>query len=170
MTPSIVGWHYRYVFFFERYYVGRALYLVHVLLVTNPYFSWRLLKCFVCAHVRGSCDQLLPAIAGTGPRVILADNHTAHHSSVLEELFLMNGHLLVHGPIHSPGFAPAEWGFSHGITFSQLHEDWLRVHPKEYPQVFAAGLRSITAEYMRAYFADAHFPVPGLPYKPYLGE
>jgi hypothetical protein len=76
----------------------------------------------------------------------------------------------VHGPIHSPGFAPAEWGFSHGITFSQLHEDWLRVHPKEYPQVFAAGLRSITAEYMRAYFADAHFPVPGLPYKPYLGE
>ena len=71
-----------------------------------------MLRVYACAG-GGSCDQLLPAIDGTGPRVILADNHTAHHSSVLEELFLMNGQMLVHGPIHSPGFAPAEWGFSH---------------------------------------------------------
>ena len=66
--------------------------------------------------------------------------------------------------------APAEWAFSHAVKFAQLHESWLREHPDEYAQVFAAGLRSITAEYMQAYFADAHFPVPGLPYKPYLGD
>ena len=50
-----------------------------------------------------------------------------------------------------------------------MFEAWLLQHPKEYAQVFAAGLRSITPEYMQVYFADAHFFVPGLPYKPYLG-
>lgn len=100
----------------------------------------------------------------------MADNHTAHHFKGVQDLFLMNGHTLVRGSIHSPDFAPAEWGFSHAIKFAQLHEDWVRANPKDYPQVFAAGLRSLTPDYMRAYFADAHFPVPGLPYKPYLGE
>lgn len=46
----------------------------------------------------------------------------------------------------------------------------MRSHPADYPQVFAAGLRSLTPEYMSAYFTDAHFLVPGLPYKPYLGN
>ena len=114
--------------------------------------------------------QLLPALAANGPRIVMADNHTAHHFEGVQDLFLMNGHTLVRGSIHSPDFAPAEWGFSHAIKFAQYHEDWVRANPKDYPQVFAAGLRSLTPDYMRAYFADAHFPVPGLPYKPYLGE
>ena len=84
-------------------------------------------------------------------------------------LFNANGHLLIRGPIHSPDLAPAEWSFSHATKFTQMFEAWLLQHPKEYAQVFAAGLRSITPEYMQVYFADAHFFVPGLPYKPYLG-
>ena len=101
---------------------------------------------------------------------MLADNHNAHHFSGSRALFHANGHLLINGSIHSPDFAPAEWGFSHATTFATHYSDWMRSPPADYPQVFAAGLRSLTPEYMSAYFTDAHFLVPGLPYKPYLGN
>jgi len=114
--------------------------------------------------------QLIPALEGTGPRIVLADNHSSHHTAQMQALLNANGHKLINGSIHSPDMAPAEWGFAHSIKFSQTHESWLRQHPSEYAQVFAAGLRSITPEYMQTYFADAHFLVPGLEYKPYRGD
>ena len=71
--------------------------------------------------------QLLPALAGTGPRVVLADNHSAHNTAAVQALFNANGHLFFNRSIHSPDFAPAEWGFSHAITFVQHYSDWVRM-------------------------------------------
>jgi len=167
--------------------VGVVAYLIYQgTLNQDTFYAWVSLqvlwsfRCFGVSILRASTDlgpgccllcpcQLLPALKGTGPRVALADNHSAHHTAAMMALFNANGHLLIRGPIHSPDLAPAEWSFSHATKFTQMFEAWLLQHPKEYAQVFAAGLRSITPEYMQVYFADAHFFVPGLSYKPYLG-
>ena len=102
--------------------------------------------------------------------MVVGDKHSAHHGPLIQALFHANGHLLLNTSVHSCDFSPTEWAFSHAVKYAQRHEEWLLTHPSEYHQVFAAGLRSHTPEYTKAFFTDSHYPVEGLPYKPYLGN
>jgi len=77
---------------------------------------------------------------------------------------------MIRRPVHSPDFAWVEWFFAHAVSFCNHHHAWLLEHPEEFGQVFAAGLLSVTPEYARQYAADAHYNVPGLVFKPYLGS
>ena len=53
---------------------------------------------------------LMPALAGTGPRQTLKDNHSAHHQPAVDQLYLAAGHPLpLFGPVQTPQFAPVEW-------------------------------------------------------------
>ena len=114
--------------------------------------------------------HLIPALAGTGPRFIMCDNLSQHLGSEVEALLNAHGHILRPRAIHSPDHAPVEWCFSHATTYSQHHDAHLRAHPGDFGRVFAAGLDTLSSAYVRRYFADAHYLVPGEPYKPFLGD
>ena len=64
------------------------------------------LRCWLLYLFPNTCVvipcQLLPALAGTGPRILLMDNHSAHHNLELHALANANLHLVVYGSIHSP--------------------------------------------------------------------
>mmetsp|Transcript_40424 Transcript_40424/g.92804 ORF Transcript_40424/g.92804 Transcript_40424/m.92804 type:complete len:352 (+) Transcript_40424:147-1202(+) len=113
---------------------------------------------------------VLPAIANTGPRFIMCDNLSSHFGDEIRDLVSTHGHIMRPRAIHSPDHGPVEWCFSHATTFSHEHDAYLIEHPKEFGRVYAAGLDTLTAAYVRRYFAAAHYLVAGEPYKPYMGQ
>ena len=95
--------------------------------------SWPDSLHFICPHrICGLCFFGCRAAAPPGPRRHgpprrPGGHHSAHHTAAVQALFNANGHLFFNRFIHSPGFAPAEWGFSHAIAFAQHYSDWVRM-------------------------------------------
>jgi hypothetical protein len=114
--------------------------------------------------------HLIPAIAGTGRRFVMCDNLSQHLADEIQALLNAHGHIIRPRAIHSPDHAPVEWCFSHATTYSHHYDAHLRAHPEDFARCFAAGLDTLSPAYLRRYFADAHYLVPGEPYKPYLGD
>ncbi len=113
--------------------------------------------------------QLLPALADTGPRFLMYDRLSSHISTEIDELLTYHGHKSILRSVHSPDFGFVEWVFAHAHLFSKLHEDFVIAHPDEFGQVFAEGLLSTTAAYVRQFAAVADYFVPGVEYKLYFG-
>ena len=63
---------------------------------------------------------LLPAIQGTGTRVITMDNLDGHSPAV--QFIKAAGHYVVFRPIHSPDFGEVEWVFNFLDLFLQAHQ------------------------------------------------
>ena len=93
----------------------------------------------------------------------MCDNLSSHFGPDIDALFAEHHHHCLRRPVHSPDFAFVEWCFAHAQLFSKEYDCWLLEHPEEFGQVFAAGLLSLTPNYVRAYAADAHYFVPGVP-------
>ena len=113
--------------------------------------------------------EVLPAIRGTGPRILMGDNLSAHFGAEIEELLTSEGHIIRYRPVHSPDFAWVEWCFQHAQMFARINDLLLLQDPGRFGECFAAGLNSITAEYVKSYAAAAHYSILDRPYNPYLG-
>jgi hypothetical protein len=83
--------------------------------------------------------QVLPAIRGTGPRVLMGDRHRAHFGNDIETLLASEGHLMRHRAVHSPDTAWVEWCFEHAQKFCRINEDIIRAEPDRFAECFAAG-------------------------------
>ena len=111
--------------------------------------------------------EVLPAIRGTGPRILMGDNLSAHFGAEIEELLASKGHIIRYRPVHSPDFAWVEWCFQHAQMFARINDLLLLQDPGRFGECFAAGLYSITAEYVKSY-AAAHYSILDRPCNPYL--
>jgi len=111
---------------------------------------------------------VLPSIRHTGPRIITVDNLGAHCNQELKALAAAEGHQIIFRPIHSPDFGPVEWVF-HAATQYLEHHDHL-INGDTLRPALNAFLDLLPADEIAAYFACAHFAVPGHEYDPYLGQ
>ena len=103
--------------------------------------------------------QVIPALAGTGPRFIMHDRLKAHFGDDIDAMLAAHDHRTLPRPVHSPDFGFVEWVFAHAQLCSKLEEAWVLLHPGEFAQVFSAGLLSATPDYVKQYAADAHYLV-----------
>jgi transposase len=110
---------------------------------------------------------VFPKIALTGSRVLTCDNLNAHTSEEVKNAVWAEGHKLILRPKHSPDFGPVEWVFAYIRVFLEHHS---RAITKEnLPFAIRACFDLVTPQLVARFMADAHFFVPGLPFKPYTG-
>lgn len=110
---------------------------------------------------------LVPALVGTGRRVIMMDRLNVHFGEVASFL-RQHGHYVVFRPKHSCDFGPVESVFNFVDKFLQAHSR--TVTSANFKEGIIAALSCVTAYEVTQYFHDCHFYVPGLTYKPYLGQ
>jgi transposase len=110
---------------------------------------------------------LLPAIQGTGSRVILMDNLTSHNKPAIDAIQAA-GHKVVLRPVHSPEFGPVEWVFGYVDKFLAAHDS--SIYNANFSNALAAAFDSVTPQHVKGYFSCAHFAVAGLPFVPYMGQ
>ena len=110
---------------------------------------------------------LLPAIQGTGSRVILMDNLTSHNKLAIDAI-LAAGHKVVLRPVHSPEFGPVEWVFGYVDKLLEAHDS--SIYNANFSKALAAAFDSVTPQDVKGYFACAHFAVPGHHFIPYMGQ
>ena len=111
---------------------------------------------------------LLPAIHGTGKRIITMDNLNSHLTEEIKQLIRDEGHILILRPIHSPDFAFIEDCFHYLSIFMLAHN--LNVIKNNFKEGIKAAFNCITPEHIRSWQAKCHFYVQGFEYKPYMGE
>jgi len=111
---------------------------------------------------------LLPAIRGTGKRVITMDNLSGHNAHVIHHTAGLEGHLVIFRPIHSPDFGPVEWCFNYIDKFLQSHDN--QITDVLLRPALRAAVSTITANDIKGYMAHAHFAVQGHLFRPYSGE
>jgi len=111
---------------------------------------------------------LLPSIRGTGPRIITMDNLSAHEHPLVVNAIRAEGHRVIFRQIHSPDFGPVEWVFQMVDLFLKHHDVF--VTKDNFRQYIQTALTGLTPHYIAGFFADAHFPVPGFDFRPYLGD
>ena len=109
---------------------------------------------------------LIPALAGTGRRVITMDRLNSHFG--VKELLEEAGHIVIFRPLHSPTFGPVEWVF-HYIELYLVHERH-EVNEGTLKRYIENACDTITKLDIIGYMSEAHFWVPGHSYKPYRGE
>ena len=112
--------------------------------------------------------NVLPKLRGTGVRLIVMDNLSAHLNPDLRQLIASEGHILVLRPIHSPDFGGIEWVFHFVSRFLSHHHRQLT--DKNIRTALEACFNLVTAEDIKNYFADAHIFVKGKKFKPYLHQ
>jgi hypothetical protein len=111
---------------------------------------------------------LLPSIRGTGRRIIMFDNLSAHLTTTVADAISFEGHFILRRPIHSPDFGPVESCFHFTDNFLEKHSHL--VNDGNLATYLEAGLNLLTPLDIRHFYAYSHFPVPGLPYLPYTGD
>jgi hypothetical protein len=111
--------------------------------------------------------QLLPSLKGTGRRIFMFDNLSAHLTPEVIAAIYAEGHEIRRRPIHSPDFAPVESVFNFIDQF--LHQHDTQVNDDNLHAYLDAALNAVRAADIKQFFAYSYFPVPGLPFTPYLG-
>lgn len=111
---------------------------------------------------------LFPSIRHTGPRIITVDNLGAHRNEELQAMAATEGHRIIFRPIHSPDFGPVEWVFHAATQYLEDHDHLINGNTLR--PALNAFLDLVPADEIAAYFACAHFAVPGHEYDPYLGQ
>lgn len=112
--------------------------------------------------------HLLPAINEGGCRVLTFDNLAAHLNPEVRIAINTEGHSMVLRPKHSPDFGGVEWVFSYVRAFLAHFES--QITSANLYDAISYGLDLVTGDLVAAFMADAHFNVPHLPYKPYMGQ
>lgn len=110
---------------------------------------------------------LIPALEGTGRRVITMDRLSAHYGEVVDEL-RKAGHYVIFRPASSPTFAPVEWVFSYVDKFLQQHSS--QVYANNLKDWISTALDTVSRYDIMDYMAAAHFWVSDRVYTPYFGE
>ena len=111
--------------------------------------------------------MLLPALAGTGRRIITYDRLTSHFGDVVS-VIRTAGHIPIFRPVSSPDFGPVEWVFNFVDQFLQSHTYTLNDH--NFKDALVAAFNCVTSHNIASYMHQAHFAVPGFEYKPYMKE
>jgi transposase len=109
---------------------------------------------------------VLPAIEGTGRRVFCFDNLSAHNGA--HNAISQAGHIVINRPIHSPDFGAIEIVFSWISKFLQHHDSGIT--DSNLKMAIHEACTFVRPVDVQQFFAACHFLVPGLPFKPYLGQ
>ena len=109
---------------------------------------------------------LLPAIQGTGIRVITMDNLDGHSPAV--QFIKAAGHYVVFRPIHSPDFGGVEWVFNFLDCFLHAHQS--NVCNTNLREAMEAAFDCVTPQDVAGYMAKAHFCVEGHTFEPYMAS
>ena len=114
------------------------------------------------------CFMVIPAIAGTGQRTLMWDNLSAHFHVDIDALLAAHGHRSLARPTHSPDFGPVEWAFNHADQFLRHH--MMMLDENNFEAAMHAAFDSIAGADVARYFQAAHYAVPTLPFRPYVGQ
>ena len=109
---------------------------------------------------------LLPAIEGTGTRVIAMDNLDGHSPAV--KFVKAAGHYVVIHPIHSPDFGGVQWVFNFLDSFLQAHQS--NLCNTNLREAMEAGFDCVTPQDVAGSMAKAHLCVEGHTFEPYMGQ
>ena len=109
---------------------------------------------------------LLPAIQGTGIRVITMDNLDGHSPAV--QFIKAAGHYVVFCPIHSPDFGGVEWVFNFLDCFLHAHQS--NVCNTNLREAMEAAFDCVTPQDVAGHMAKAHFCVEGHTFEPYMAS
>jgi transposase len=111
---------------------------------------------------------LFPRLGGS-PRYLLMDNASPHHGAAILETCEAQGHTVLYRPAYSPHLAWIEQ--QNGLLKGELRRRHASpTNENIVDEIERVILECITPEKVRAAAAHCHYPVPGYPCSPWLGD
>ena len=113
------------------------------------------------------CRRAAAAAPGVR-RTVLVDNAAWHVPAELRPICQHWGCDLLQQPVHSPDFAPVE--HCHSNVEQTLRRDARDITRYNFRDRVEAAYNAIGPAKARAFFSNAYYCVPGLPFTPYMGQ
>lgn len=127
----------------------------------------KLVSVWTNLFVNEVCRRAAAAAPGVR-RIVLVDNAARHVPAELRPICQHWGCDLLQQPVHSPDFAPVE--HCHSNVEQTLRRDARDITRCNFRDRVEAAYNAIGPAKARAFFSNAYYCVPGLPFTPYMGQ
>ena len=109
--------------------------------------------------LRGSLiPQMLPYNGSNPCSIIIMDNCSIHHTSVVKDLLRQAGLVALYLPPYSPDLNPIEEAFSYVKAYLKKHDDMIQAGVPLL-SIIKSAFESISADNCNAWISDSGYPI-----------